>query len=194
MSLLPDPGPAHFRMRKSSAGSRCLLPADELAEAGQFEADIAATGEQLARVADELRRRRRLWVHSGYEKFRMRKSGAIGYRASGFRAAHRAIVGVSPLRSSIPCPTSIVRPCLRHRLPTPRDTVPAELTPCPCSVVRYDAMQKVSHAKVLWSLRGLLCGTCSARVNRTVRRPLRVRRISLRSTRRATVDPCSTAC
>lgn len=44
------------------------------------------------------------------------------------------------------------------------------------------------------SLRGVLGGTCSARVNRSVRRPLRVRRISLRSTLRAAIDPCSTAC
>lgn len=44
------------------------------------------------------------------------------------------------------------------------------------------------------SLRGVLGGTCSARVNRTVRRPLRVRRISLRSPLRAAIDPCSTAC
>lgn len=44
------------------------------------------------------------------------------------------------------------------------------------------------------SLRGVLGGTCSARVNRSVRRPLRGRRISLRSTLRAAIDPCSTAC
>lgn len=44
------------------------------------------------------------------------------------------------------------------------------------------------------SLRGVLGGTCSARVNRTVRRPLRGRRISLRSTLRAAIDPCSTSC
>lgn len=44
------------------------------------------------------------------------------------------------------------------------------------------------------SLRGVLGGTCSARVNRSVRRPLRGRRISLRSTVPAAVDPCSTAC
>lgn len=44
------------------------------------------------------------------------------------------------------------------------------------------------------SLRGVLGGTCSARVNRPVRRPLCVRRISLRSTLRAAIDPCSTAC
>lgn len=44
------------------------------------------------------------------------------------------------------------------------------------------------------SLRGVLGGTCSARVNRTARRPLRGRRISLRSTLRAAIDPCSTAC
>ena len=43
------------------------------------------------------------------------------------------------------------------------------------------------------SLRGVLGGTCSARVNRSARRPLRGRRISLRSTVPAAVDPCSTA-
>lgn len=64
------------------------------------------------------------------------------------------------------------------------------------SAARYESARgaKSFACESRRSLRGVLGGTCSARVNRSARRPLRGRRISLRSPLRAAIDPCSTAC